>query len=33
MRITKNYFNLGYWIVKDTQGKITLNIGKIRIQF
>ena len=33
MRIRKNYFNLGLWACKDSQGKITINIGKYRIQF
>lgn len=33
MRIRKNYLNLGIWAVKDSQGKITVNIGYWRIQF
>jgi len=32
-RIRKNFLNLGLWIVKDSQGKHTLNIFKIRVQF
>ena len=33
LRIVKNLYNLGFWIVKDSQKRITLNLGKIRLQF
>lgn len=33
IRIVKNFVNLGVWIVKDSQSRITLNIFKLRIQF
>lgn len=32
-RVRKNSNNLGFWIVKDTQGKHTLNLWIIRLQF
>lgn len=31
-RIVKNTYNLGLWIIKDVQGRITVNLWKIRIQ-
>lgn len=33
VRIKKNFSNLGIWMVKDSQGKYTLNIFKYRVQF
>jgi len=33
IRIRKNFYNLGLWIVKDSQSKYTLNIFKYRIRF
>jgi len=33
MRIIKNFYNLGLWLVKDAQGRHTLNLFIIRIQF
>ena len=32
IRYKKNTYNLGFWIVKDIQNKITLNLGYYRIQ-
>lgn len=33
IRIRKNFYNLGLWLVKDSQSRYTLNIFKYRIQF
>lgn len=33
LRVRKNYSNLGLWLVKDSQGRNTLNLFKLRIQF
>lgn len=33
MRIKRNFKNLGLWMVRDTQGKRTLNLFLYRIQF
>lgn len=33
LRIVKNTCNLGLWIVKDSQNRVTLNLWNIRVQF
>lgn len=33
IRLIKNFYNLGLWLVKDSQGRHTLNLFYYRIQF
>lgn len=33
IRVKRNFHNLGLWLVKDSQGRNTLNLFKLRIQF
>ena len=33
LRVVKNYSNLGLWCVKDSQGRVTLNLWTLRVQF